>query len=377
MRIFCVVGVRRSGKTTTITQLIKELKRRGYTVGTIKNIFCPVFTMDEEGSNTYRHKEAGADVVVARGNGEADFIYPRTLGQNEIVEKLNVDFLIMEGDYEALVPRIVCARTEEEVVERTNSLTFAVSGRITNEHSRVNKILAVNAVAAIEKLADLVEKSVPETVLPMKIEASPLAYTSLCQCGCHKGNPLVLPKTQKKQKHIFLTGEKQVGKSTLLAWIMKQLNETYAGFFTRPYEYEGIRRGFLMHSILTPEGYENDLPISVRIGEKNSVAITEVFDQFATAVVEQAKNSKAIVIFDEIGKLEEQSQPFMNAVISCLNEAGLVLGVLQQTDHFFVQSICDRADVEVFEVTKENREQLKTTLLKEVTEQLCILRSIL
>ena len=63
MKICTIVGVRKSGKTTTVTGLIKELKKRGYRVGTVKSVFCPEFTLDTSDSNTWRHREAGADLV--------------------------------------------------------------------------------------------------------------------------------------------------------------------------------------------------------------------------------------------------------------------------------------------------------------------------
>ena len=66
MKIFSVVGVRRSGKTTVVTKLIEEFKKRGYRVGSIKTIFCPTFSMDNPTSNTAKHRAAGADVVCAR-----------------------------------------------------------------------------------------------------------------------------------------------------------------------------------------------------------------------------------------------------------------------------------------------------------------------
>ena len=56
MKVFQIVGVRKSGKTTTVERLIGKLKQKGYSVGTVKCINCPVFSLDgNTGSNTARH----------------------------------------------------------------------------------------------------------------------------------------------------------------------------------------------------------------------------------------------------------------------------------------------------------------------------------
>ena len=57
-----IVGKQNVGKTTLIGLIIPRLKKRGYRVGVIKyNI--PHFEIDYEGKDTYRHFQAGADIV--------------------------------------------------------------------------------------------------------------------------------------------------------------------------------------------------------------------------------------------------------------------------------------------------------------------------
>lgn len=50
------------GKTTLIEKIVPELVRRGYQVGTIKH-HVHAFEMDKPGKDTWRHKQAGAQVV--------------------------------------------------------------------------------------------------------------------------------------------------------------------------------------------------------------------------------------------------------------------------------------------------------------------------
>lgn len=60
--VVSIIGKQNIGKTTLIGLIIPLLKRKGHRVGTIKyNI--PSFEIDYEGKDTYRHYQAGADVV--------------------------------------------------------------------------------------------------------------------------------------------------------------------------------------------------------------------------------------------------------------------------------------------------------------------------
>ena len=63
MKVFSVIGLTKSGKTTTIENIIKELRKRNYTVGSVKEIHFEKFKMDVDGTNTHRHKMAGSQLV--------------------------------------------------------------------------------------------------------------------------------------------------------------------------------------------------------------------------------------------------------------------------------------------------------------------------
>ncbi len=46
MRVIAVVGRKKSGKTTTIENLVRELTKRGLNIAVIKHISKPDFTID-------------------------------------------------------------------------------------------------------------------------------------------------------------------------------------------------------------------------------------------------------------------------------------------------------------------------------------------
>lgn len=384
MKIFSIVGVRKSGKTTVVTELIRELKKRGFTVGTIKTIFCPTFSIDDPKSNTARHKEAGADVVCAKARNELDVLYARGYDDNEIFKKLDVDILLLEGDYEAAVPRIVCAHKEQEIDERSNSHTFAISGQIANRLQEYQGLPVINILTHPEELADLIEQKVPEAQFPISIEETPLAAPGFCHCGCHKAEKKQTAKTVTSEggaesksesltlvsdtslgrRHIFLTGAKQVGKSTIWKKVLAKMQEPVAGYQTLRYEINGVVKGYYLHSLQEMEEYENDSPICIRMGNQQNMAIPETYEQLGVHLLDKAMEEDQIVLMDEIGKLEKDASLFQYKVFQCLNRQRQVLGVLQRTNAEFVKAITARNDVTVLTVTEENREKIYQQVLE-------------
>lgn len=66
-RIFGIIGWKNSGKTTLTERLVTELTRRGWRVSTVKHAHHG-FDIDHEGTDSFRHREAGAtEVAIVSG----------------------------------------------------------------------------------------------------------------------------------------------------------------------------------------------------------------------------------------------------------------------------------------------------------------------
>lgn len=189
MKVLQIVGVRKSGKTTTVENLVKELKHRGYRVGTLKCINCPLFSLDsDKKTNTARHAAAGADVVVAFGRREVDFIYPEPMDISRtlaLLEPAGLDFCIVEGGYEFDLPRVVCLGEPVELAERLTEKTFAVAGVAADSVSEISALPRFNALddESIGELAGFIEKNVPQLTLPVKHLERPASCRGFCK-GC-------------------------------------------------------------------------------------------------------------------------------------------------------------------------------------------------
>lgn len=169
MKVFSVTGLSTSGKTTTIEKMIGELKNRGYSVGTVKEIHFEAFRLDTEGKNTYRHRIAGANTVTARAASETDIMYQGHLPIYDVLKHYTEDYVILEGVKDAVVPNI--SVSAEDSVPDITPLTFALSGRFANNHSGVyNGLPVINALIDTQKLVDLIEEKVPDLMYDIDVE---------------------------------------------------------------------------------------------------------------------------------------------------------------------------------------------------------------
>lgn len=155
MKVFAVSGLHTTGKTTTVVALIGELTLRGLKVSTVKDIHYEGFAIDKEGTNTWKHRMAGASTVVARSLDETDFLVKGRMEMEEVLRRLDADVVIIEGGHEEPYPRITCATSPEEAEIRFDGHTFAVAGRIAEQMAGYRGVPAFNPMKDAALLADL------------------------------------------------------------------------------------------------------------------------------------------------------------------------------------------------------------------------------
>jgi len=165
MKAFSVVGITKSGKTNTIENMIREIKRRGFSVGSIKEIHYEDFAMDSEGTNTYRHRQAGSELVTARGYGETDILYQGKLPVEEILRHYTQDYVVLEGVTDFNVPVILCAHDEEDIKKHKEEdyfkRVFMISGVAANSgKNMLEGIPVINSKDDIIHMADIIIEKV-------------------------------------------------------------------------------------------------------------------------------------------------------------------------------------------------------------------------
>lgn len=112
MKLISVVGRKNSGKTTLIERMIPLLRARDVRVAVIKHD-AHNFSIDREGKDTWRVRQAGADeVIIASGSQMA---HMRNLAKPmEVVDLLgqldSPDLVILEGYKRLNFPKLVALR---------------------------------------------------------------------------------------------------------------------------------------------------------------------------------------------------------------------------------------------------------------------------
>ena len=149
--ILGIYGKKKSGKTSFIEDLVKELKKE-YSVATIKHIPHKDFSIDEKGTDTYRHKKAGASVVVASSPSQTVFV-SNTFSFSRIVSHLgefDCDIILVEGYSKESIPKILVGNSKKEK----------------------NTVFQVESGKDIQKILEYIKKNIKKRRVSLKVNNS-------------------------------------------------------------------------------------------------------------------------------------------------------------------------------------------------------------
>ncbi|MDW7731241.1 MAG: molybdopterin synthase [Methanolobus sp.] len=113
MKVICVTGYKKTGKTTLVTRLVESLSEKG-SVGTVKMMFHHRFNPAD--TDTGKHFDAGAAGVVAiTGNELVTIKRDPTLEEAlDSLADMGMDFAIVEGAKSSQLPKIVLGEAGEK-----------------------------------------------------------------------------------------------------------------------------------------------------------------------------------------------------------------------------------------------------------------------
>lgn len=169
------------------------------------------------------------------------------------------------------------------------------------------------------------------------------------------------------KKNIFLTGAPSSGKTTAIKKVIMSLRYPATGFYTEEERVAGLRVGFLMKTLDGKSGYlaHKDIRSDFHV-RRYGVSI----DNIETIAVPSIKpRNKHLIILDEIGKMECFSGLFREAGLIALDSPNIVIGTIPFGGDEFIRRIKNREDMEIHEVTPENRDSLPAMILA-LTERL-------
>ncbi len=174
--------------------------------------------------------------------------------------------------------------------------------------------------------------------------------------------------------HIFLTGDVQVGKSTIIKKTLAALKLRDIGGF-RSVSVPDLP-DCAMSVYLIPAGDEHPMMgdwnrVGIRKGCGRGIEkIPEAFERAGVQALVDAENMP-LILMDEVGRMERAAARFSERILALLDGSAPILGVVQKiADTPLTNAIRTHPNVHVLTVTKENREELAGEVLRLVSKEL-------
>jgi len=158
--------------------LVSRLSAEGYRVGSIKHVHHQGFTMDREGTNTWRYAKAGAKVIVAISPDEIDVIRKTQLELKNLdhvialLEGEQLDIVFIEGFHSLIakrqdVPKIVTAKDLDGLVqtlEGTVEPILAIAGVVAKNslEKDFRGIPFIKVPEEGQKLVNMIKSRLPQ-----------------------------------------------------------------------------------------------------------------------------------------------------------------------------------------------------------------------
>ena len=164
------------------------------------------------------------------------------------------------------------------------------------------------------------------------------------------------------KKNIFLTGAPSSGKTTVIKKVIARLHSPATGFYTEEERVEGRRVGFVMKTLDGGSAYlaHQDIRSDLHI-RRYGVSIENIE---TIAVPSITPRNRHMIILDEIGKMECLSDVFKQAALTALDSPSIVIGTITLGGDKFITRIKNRKDIQILEVTPENRDSLPDLILR-------------
>lgn len=159
--------------------------------------------------------------------------------------------------------------------------------------------------------------------------------------------------------NLLLTGLPGVGKTTVIQKVAQSFEGRgqVAGFITEEIRRRGQRVGFALLPIGGSRSImaHRDLVSAHRVG-RYGVDVEQV--SYVADVALSARGEIELFFVDEIGKMECFSRRFIRAMQRLLDDPRPLVATVALRGSGFIDEVKRRDDVEIWEVTRDNRQEL-------------------
>jgi nucleoside-triphosphatase len=163
----------------------------------------------------------------------------------------------------------------------------------------------------------------------------------------------------------LITGLPGCGKTTLFRKLVGQFHPFRpVGFFTEEIREAGVRKGFALRSLDGRQGVLAHVGFSgcPRVG-KYGVDVAG-FESFLTEISLDVPKA-ALVMIDEIGKMECLSRRFQQMIRDILGSERLLIATIAQHGSGLIGEIKRREDVRIYTLTPQNRDTIAESILRD------------
>lgn len=167
---------------------------------------------------------------------------------------------------------------------------------------------------------------------------------------------------------LLISGRPGTGKTALIKEALARTKPRCGGFYTEEIRVGGVREGF---KIVTTDGQEAILA-HVNLSSPHRVSKyrvdIEALNRVGVSAVHRAVKEGALVVIDEIGKMELLSPQFGEVVMEAINAGKNILGTITLNPHPLAEQIKRHPAVETLFLTRENRQQTLQEVLSWLAE---------
>ena len=166
-------------------------------------------------------------------------------------------------------------------------------------------------------------------------------------------------------KHIVISGDRGVGKSTLIKHLTEKLNGPVSGFITKKIKNEDGIGNIYIFPAQIPEKDRvctEENCVGSCIDGKMLSRNTQVFEKKGVEILDKIPKDARLIVMDELGFLEKDAVTFQKKVLECLDADTAVLAAIKTKDNEFLTAIREHKNVCVYEINEQNRDELAEKL---------------